>query len=89
MATAPRAERRLEPIDGGNDIVTTDQAPTRLLLVDDEPSLREPLADYLVRQGFVVRQAADAAKARSALLEETLFRGRPISQTGARFNTGR
>ena len=44
---------------------------TRLLLVDDEASLREPLADYLGRQGFAVRQAADAAKARSALLEET------------------
>jgi two-component system, OmpR family, response regulator len=39
--------------------------------VDDEASLRQPLADYLVRQGFVVRQAEDAAKARSALLEET------------------
>ncbi|MGV3554140.1 MAG: response regulator [Croceibacterium sp.] len=45
--------------------------PTRLLLVDDEPSLREPLAEYLTRQGFVVRQAEDAAKARSALLEDT------------------
>jgi two-component system OmpR family response regulator len=44
---------------------------TRVLLVDDEPSLRQPLADYLVRQGFVVRQAEDAAKARSAMLEET------------------
>jgi len=43
----------------------------RLLLVDDEASLREPLADYLVRQGFVVRQAEDAAKARAALAEET------------------
>jgi DNA-binding response OmpR family regulator len=49
----------------------TEGAPTRLLLVDDEPSLREPLAEYLTRQGFVVRQAEDAAKARSALLEET------------------
>jgi len=49
----------------------TDTAPTRLLLVDDEASLREPLADYLTRQGFVVRQAEDAAKARSVLLEET------------------
>jgi len=48
-----------------------DTAPTRLLLVDDEASLREPLADYLTRQGFVVRQAEDAAKARSVLLEET------------------
>ena len=49
----------------------TEGAPTRVLLVDDEPSLREPLAEYLARQGFVVRQAEDAAKARSALLEET------------------
>jgi two-component system OmpR family response regulator len=49
----------------------TESVPTRLLLVDDEPSLREPLAEYLTRQGFVVRQAEDAAKARSALLEET------------------
>lgn len=47
------------------------EAPTSLLLVDDEASLREPLAEYLTRQGFVVRQAEDAAKARSALLEET------------------
>jgi two-component system OmpR family response regulator len=45
-------------------------APTRVLLVDDEPSLREPLAEYLTRQGFVVLQAEDAAKARSALLDE-------------------
>ena len=42
----------------------------RLLLVDDEASLREPLAEYLSRQGFAVTQAADAAKARSALLAE-------------------
>ena len=46
-------------------------APTRILLVDDEPSLREPLAEYLARQGFVVSQAEDAAKARALLLEET------------------
>ncbi|RIV75757.1 response regulator [Pelagerythrobacter aerophilus] len=45
-------------------------APTRLLLVDDEASLREPLAEYLARQGFVVRQAPSAAAARSALLDE-------------------
>ncbi|MEO0063427.1 MAG: hypothetical protein RLZZ08_1987 [Pseudomonadota bacterium] len=46
--------------------------PTRtsVLLVDDEATLREPLADYLVRQGFVVRQAEDAAKARSAIMED-------------------
>jgi len=49
----------------------TEPAPTRLLLVDDEASLREPLADYLVRQGFVVTQAETAAGARSILLNET------------------
>lgn len=42
----------------------------RLLLVDDEAALREPLADYLTRQGFVVRQAASAAEARSAIRDE-------------------
>jgi two-component system OmpR family response regulator len=46
-------------------------APTRLLLVDDEAALREPLADYLSRQGFVVAQAASAAEARSHLRDET------------------
>ena len=49
----------------------TEPAPTRLLLVDDEPTLREPLAEYLTRQGFVVRLAEDASKARSLLLEYT------------------
>jgi two-component system OmpR family response regulator len=47
-----------------------DAAPVRLLLVDDEAALREPLADYLVRQGFVVRQAATAAEARARLAED-------------------
>ncbi len=41
--------------------------PTRLLLVDDEAALREPLAEYLARQGFVVHQAASAAEARTRL----------------------
>ena len=48
----------------------TETAPVRLLLVDDEPTLREPLADYLSRQGFAVRQAESAAAARSALADE-------------------
>ena len=42
-------------------------AATRLLLVDDEAALREPLAEYLSRQGFVVQQAANAAEARAHL----------------------
>jgi two-component system OmpR family response regulator len=47
----------------------SEQAEIRLLLVDDEASLREPLADYLSRQGFVVEQASDAAKARAILAD--------------------
>ena len=44
--------------------------PVNLLLVDDEQSLREPLADYLSRQGFGVTQAASAAEARSLLRDQ-------------------
>ena len=42
----------------------------RLLLVDDEASLREPLADYHVGQGFAVTDLRDAARGRSALLAD-------------------
>jgi two-component system OmpR family response regulator len=45
-------------------------APTRLLLVDDEAALREPLAEYLSRQGFEVAQAASAAEARSLIRDD-------------------
>lgn len=48
----------------------SESQPARILLVDDEASLREPLADYLVRQGFIVIQAASAALARSRIREE-------------------
>lgn len=43
--------------------------PVSLLLVDDEATLREPLAEYLSGQGFVVHQADNAAAARSLLLQ--------------------
>ncbi|WP_373487734.1 response regulator [Blastomonas sp.] len=46
----------------------TDSA--HILLVDDEPSLREPLAEYLVGQGFAVTEAGDAAKARSLMRDQ-------------------
>ncbi|MFC3100170.1 response regulator [Altererythrobacter lauratis] len=46
------------------------ESDIRLLLVDDEASLREPLAEYLTRQGFVVTQAPDAARARAILQEK-------------------
>lgn len=43
------------------------EEPTHLLIVDDESALREPLAEYLARQGFVVAQASSAAEARARL----------------------
>ncbi len=48
----------------------SEAGPVRLLLVDDEASLREPLAGYLTRQGFIVSEAANAARARTILVEE-------------------
>ena len=50
---------------------TAPDTPTSLLLVDDEATLREPLAEYLARQGFVVREAESAAAARSLLIDFT------------------
>ena len=47
------------------------ESATKLLLVDDEASLREPLATYLSRQGFEVIQAVSAAEARSRLRDVT------------------
>ncbi len=47
----------------------SDTAPDTVLLVDDEPSLRQPLAEYLSGQGFVVHEAESAAAARSRLLQ--------------------
>lgn len=49
----------------------TETTPIQILLVDDEATLREPLAEYLTRQGFSVQTAKSAAAARSAMLEFT------------------
>ena len=38
-----------------------------LLLVDDERSIREPLAQYLTKQGFRITQSGDAESARARL----------------------
>jgi len=45
----------------------THDAPVSLLLVDDEATLREPLAEYLTGQGFDVREAESAAAARTVM----------------------
>lgn len=44
--------------------MTRPTQPVRLLLVDDERSIREPLSEYLSGQGFHVDTAANAAEAR-------------------------
>lgn len=41
--------------------------PVSILLVDDEASLREPLAEYLTVQGFSVRAAENASAGRTSL----------------------
>ncbi|OYW16674.1 MAG: DNA-binding response regulator [Novosphingobium sp. 12-64-8] len=48
-----------------------DPTTIRVLLVDDEAALREPLADYLVRQGLAVFQAGSSAEARMLLSDAT------------------
>ena len=42
-----------------------------LLVVDDNPEIRETLTEYLEKNGFVVDQAADAAEAREQLAEKS------------------
>lgn len=44
-------------------------AGTRIIVVDDEPDLRELLADYLGMQGYAVGTAADAAELDARLAE--------------------
>ncbi|WP_164118707.1 response regulator transcription factor [Sphingorhabdus sp. Alg239-R122] len=43
----------------------TDQ--THILLIDDEPSIRQPLTEYLERQNMRVTEAENASKARSEM----------------------
>ena len=54
----------------GTPVTQPRNTGARVLIVDDEPDLREPLADYLSGQGFAVVQAASAADARSLLLQD-------------------
>nr|WP_298931541.1 response regulator transcription factor [uncultured Erythrobacter sp.] len=49
----------------------TNDIPVSILLVDDEATLREPLAEYLVGQGFTVTEAESAAGARSVLANQS------------------
>ncbi len=46
------------------------ESATRLLLIDDEASIREPLSEFLVAQGFSVDALPSAAAARAALADK-------------------
>ncbi len=48
----------------------TEAAEPRILIVDDARDIREPLGQYLRRNGFRTRLAADAAEARQALTQD-------------------
>lgn len=47
----------------------TDPAAPHILIVDDARDIREPLGQYLRKQGYRTRLAADAAEARAAVEE--------------------
>ncbi len=59
MEHRPKAS---EPVDRQNG-----DAPRRVLVVDDEPTVREVVARYLERDGMTVEQASDGAQALDAL----------------------
>lgn len=74
MPRVGRTEAKLEEMELGRQdapVTAGDPAPTSLLLVDDEITLREPLAEYLVGQGFSVREAESAVAARTLLADFT------------------
>jgi DNA-binding response OmpR family regulator len=62
---APQLPTTLPP--SAMTAATADAPP--VLVVDDEPELRSLLTEYLGRQGFAVREAADAAAARRLVAE--------------------
>ena len=70
-ASTPREEgvRRPEPAPspGARRASLTG---VRVLLVDDEPAVRQPLGRFLQRRGALVREAADGAEALAALERE-------------------
>lgn len=50
----------------------TDPVTAHILIVDDARDIREPLGQYLRKQGFRTRLAANAAEAREVLAEATV-----------------
>ncbi len=66
-----RDERDDESVPG-TDILSDDgppPGPARILVVDDEPSIREILCDFLRMEGFIAHDAADGKLALEALAQ--------------------
>jgi len=56
-------KRRPGPAHARRDIGETAQSPVSIVVVDDEPDVREVLGEYLEIKGFDVRQAASGEEA--------------------------
>ncbi len=64
-ATGQAADRAPRPPGSGRGL-----EGLSILLVDDEPTVRKPIAKFLTRRGAVVREAGDGHAALDALAEE-------------------
>lgn len=67
MSLKTQADKHSDEQGGRQSGGQSETRPISILLVDDEATLREPLAEYLAGQGFTVHQADSAARARSVL----------------------
>jgi two-component system, OmpR family, response regulator len=53
-------------------MTNTSDAPTRLLIVDDDAGVRDVVRRYFSAQGFELREAGDAASAKAAIAREPI-----------------
>src|SRR5271167_3396232 len=56
----------------GGQRLDADPPPSRVLMVDDDPGIRDVVSEFLTRHGYVVETAGDAAE-----MEQALSRGTP------------
>ena len=69
---ASQRTRRPAHLEGGEPQETTRTMPARILIVDDEPSIRAVLRAHLTRAGYEVVVAVDGAQAMRLLEEEAV-----------------